>query len=123
MGDHILYSNRGLVHLKMEAYHLSVRDTRKCVELCPEFVKGWLNLGKALMEQREFDQARQAVRSGLKVDLNCQELGQVLAEIRRREKGEHLQESKINCMDAIDRQKVQQAAAEAQEQAEAESEA
>jgi len=53
--------------------------------------------------------------------LNCKELGDLLQEIRKREKGDHLQESQMGSyMDAIDRQKTMQAAAEAQEQAEAE---
>jgi len=119
--DHLLYSNRSMAHIKLRAYQLAKADASKCISLEPAFAKGHVRLATALLNLAQYEEARLAVRAGLKVDLNCKELGQLLQDIRKHESGEHLQEAQFNGrFDSIDRQKLQQKAADAQAEAEAE---
>ena len=121
--DHLLYSNRSMAHIKLRAYQLAHADASKCVKLEPAFAKGHVRLATALLNMSQYEEARLAVRAGLKVDLNCKELGKLLQDIRKHESGEHLQEAQFNGrFDSIDRQKAQQKAADAQAEAEAEAE-
>jgi stress-induced-phosphoprotein 1 len=54
----------------MEQYELALKDAEKCIQLCPSWVKGHFRKGKALIGLRQYQEAINALKQGLKIEVN-----------------------------------------------------
>ena len=71
-----LYSNRCAAYIKLMEGNYGMKDAEKCLQLDPNFVKGWARKGACHHLMKEFHKALQAYDHGLKLDPNsrdCQE--------------------------------------------------
>jgi tetratricopeptide (TPR) repeat protein len=50
-----LYSNRSATHLKLKDAAAALKDADKCIELDPQWHKGWFRKGQALEAQGALD--------------------------------------------------------------------
>jgi L1 cell adhesion molecule like protein len=66
--NHVYYSNRSAVYAKLTKWEESERDGRKCIQLKPDFVKGYTRAGAALVGQGRYEDAIVVYKDGLKVD-------------------------------------------------------
>jgi tetratricopeptide (TPR) repeat protein len=82
--DHTLWGNRSLSHIKRGAWASAARDAAKATELEPAFVKGWGRLVRARMELGQDDAAREALRTGLRLDVTNKELSKLAKELKTR---------------------------------------
>ncbi|XP_011300821.1 stress-induced-phosphoprotein 1 [Fopius arisanus] len=64
------YSNRAACYTKLGAFDLGLKDCEKCVELDPEFVKGWVRKGKILQGMQQHTKALKAYQTALGLDPN-----------------------------------------------------
>lgn len=65
--NHVCYSNRSAAYLSLSKPEQALVDARKCVEMAPEFVKGYLRLAGALQSLNRCDEALEVCNDGLKV--------------------------------------------------------
>ncbi len=82
--DHTLWGNRSLCHIKLSAWKAAVHDAGKATELEPSFVKGWARLVRGHMELGQDDAAREALRTGLRLDVANKELSKLAKELKTR---------------------------------------
>lgn len=68
--EHTSYSNRAAAYLKLGAFNDALKDAEKCIELKPDFVKGYARKGHAYFWTKQYNRALQAYDDGLKVDPN-----------------------------------------------------
>lgn len=68
------YSNRAASYIKLGALPEAKKDAEKCIELDPQFVKGYLRKGAAQFFMKEHDKALETYQLGLKIDPSNQEL-------------------------------------------------
>lgn len=66
--DAKVYSNRALCYQKLLEFQLAANDADKCVALDPEFIKGWIRKGHALMALKDTMRAMQAFQKALDLD-------------------------------------------------------
>lgn len=66
----ILYSNRALCYQKLLEFHLALKDCEECVRLDPNFVKGYVRKGHALLALRDTVKAMHAFQKALELDPN-----------------------------------------------------
>lgn len=66
--EHTAYSNRAAAYLKLGAYNDALKDAEKCIELKPDFVKGYARKGNAYFWTKQYNRALQAFEDGLKID-------------------------------------------------------
>ena len=59
-GLHKLYGNRCLAYIKAQRYHEATADAERCIELAPQWPKGYWRLGMALLGLKQTLQAIQA---------------------------------------------------------------
>jgi len=71
--DAKIYSNRAACYQKLAAPHLALKDCEECIRLEPEFVKGYIRKGYALLAMKESKKARAAFESALELDENSSE--------------------------------------------------
>lgn len=71
--DAKLYSNRAACYQKLAEFHLALADSEQCVKLEPEFVKGHVRKGMALLAMKEHSKASSAFQKALDLDPNNQE--------------------------------------------------
>ncbi|CAH8875225.1 unnamed protein product [Trichobilharzia szidati] len=71
--DAKLYSNRAACYTKLMEFPLAVSDCNACIELDPNFIKGYLRKGAACNAMKDFTQARKAFRKALELDSDCTE--------------------------------------------------
>jgi stress-induced-phosphoprotein 1 len=55
--NHVYYSNRSAAYLKADSKSKALYDAEKCVELAPEWIKGYSRLGAALQSLKRFEAA------------------------------------------------------------------
>ena len=72
--NHVLFSNRSASYTSIGDYQNAFEDAKECVELKPDWAKGYSRLGAALQGLRKYDESIAAFNSGLKVDPNMQAL-------------------------------------------------
>lgn len=68
--NHILYSNRCAVYLKLENKKCSLKDAITCTKMSPSWSKGWSRLGDALLLNNYKDKALVAFRKSLELNSN-----------------------------------------------------
>ncbi|OQR93695.1 hypothetical protein THRCLA_08369 [Thraustotheca clavata] len=66
----IYYSNRSGAYLKLNRGSDAVKDAKKCIELRPEWPKGYSRLGTALYYMKKYVEAKNAYEQGLTKDPN-----------------------------------------------------
>lgn len=66
--DHLHWSNRALVQNKLGRYEEMLEDATRCVELSPEFSKGWARVGTANVALERFDAAEEAFKRVLALE-------------------------------------------------------
>ncbi|XP_067124872.1 stress-induced-phosphoprotein 1-like [Centruroides vittatus] len=71
--DAKLYSNRAACYQKLAEFRLALEDSEQCIKLDPEFVKGHIRKGMALMAMKEHSRASSAFQKALELDPNNQE--------------------------------------------------
>lgn len=54
-------------------FHLALKDSEECIKREPEFVKGWLRKGLALLAMKDSVKARTAFQRALELDPNSTE--------------------------------------------------
>eukprot|EP01084_Bolivina_argentea_P293531 504848_1 len=68
--DHSFYSNRSACYAATDKFEEALADGNKCVELKPDWAKGYGRVGYALFKLDKLEEAKQAYESGLKIDGN-----------------------------------------------------
>jgi len=71
---HKIYSNLAACYTKLGAYPEGVKAADKCIELAPEFPKGYSRKGTLQFFMKEYDKAMATYETGLKHDPDNQEL-------------------------------------------------
>ncbi|KAM7276159.1 hypothetical protein ACFE04_018025 [Oxalis oulophora] len=67
---HVLYSNRSAAYASLRNYNEALKDAEKTVELKPDWVMGYRQLGTALVGMTQYEDAIVAYSKGLKIDPN-----------------------------------------------------
>lgn len=81
--DHILYSNRSAAYAGAKKYEEALTDGRKCVELKPDFAKGYSRVGFAQYHLDKFVDAKKTYQEGLSYDSESQILKTGLKDTER----------------------------------------
>ncbi|KAI0978413.1 hypothetical protein GJ496_010456 [Pomphorhynchus laevis] len=68
--NHVLYSNRSAAYAKMNKAEDSLKDAEKCIEIKPDFIKGYSRKGAALRLLDRTEDACRAYEDGLIFDPN-----------------------------------------------------
>eukprot|EP01039_Chlorochromonas_danica_P006461 gene6464-7125_t len=76
--NHIFYSNRSAAYMKADSKSKALHDAEKCVELAPNWSKGYNRLGVAQQSLRRFDAAITSFKKGIELDCNNQALWSAL---------------------------------------------
>lgn len=66
--DHVLYSNRSAAYAEAKRYEEALCDAQKCIELKPDFAKGYSRLGWAQEHLKKLMDAKRSYLEGLKYD-------------------------------------------------------
>jgi len=72
--NHVLYSNRSAAFCKKEDFASALADAEKCVEIKPDWIKGYTRKGTALQFLKKYTEAILAYEDGLAVDPNNQQM-------------------------------------------------
>lgn len=93
--DHIFYSNRSACYANLEQFSKACADARRCIELRPDFAKGYSRLGFALFKSGFLHDAMSAYERGLAVDPKNNNLLEGLGEAKVAQK-EKIEQAKLN---------------------------
>ncbi|CAH3177665.1 unnamed protein product, partial [Porites evermanni] len=80
--NHVFYSNRSAAYAKDKKYEQALADAKKCVELKPDWGKGYSRLGAALSFLGRHDEAEKAYTKGLQLDPSNAQLKSGLEDAR-----------------------------------------
>ena len=72
--DHKAYSNRSACYTKLAAFNEALKDAEKCIEIDPNFVKGYTRKGHVEFFTKQYEKALETYGAGLKFDPNNEEL-------------------------------------------------
>eukprot|EP00590_Aulacoseira_subarctica_P008236 CAMPEP_0172437070 /NCGR_PEP_ID=MMETSP1064-20121228/72058_1 /TAXON_ID=202472 /ORGANISM="Aulacoseira subarctica , Strain CCAP 1002/5" /LENGTH=270 /DNA_ID=CAMNT_0013185513 /DNA_START=26 /DNA_END=838 /DNA_ORIENTATION=- len=84
--NHIYFSNRSACHVALEQWTEAAADAKKCLMLCPQFVKAYYRLSLAQMELGQLDAAQSTIKLGLNLDPNSTQLSKQLRAINAKKK-------------------------------------
>ena len=96
--DAVFYSNRSGAYASLKQYEEALADANKCVELKPEFIKGYTRQGVALFGLNKFGEAKVAYEAGLKVDPNNAALKDGLADVEAKLRAPPKQENPLGAL-------------------------
>ena len=82
--DHVFFSNRSACYASVGKLNAAIEDAEKCVELKPDWGKGYSRLGLALFKKGDLVGAQKAYAGGLACDPNNVQCNDGLAEVRAR---------------------------------------
>jgi stress-induced-phosphoprotein 1 len=89
--DHTIYGNRSASFYNLKKFDKALEDAEKCVQIKPDWPKGFQRKGLALQAQGKLDEAIEAYSKGLELDENNaaiqQSLSQAIGEKQRSEGG------------------------------------
>lgn len=77
--NHLYYSNRSAAYMKADSKSKALWDATKCVELAPDWSKGYNRLGTAQHSLGRFEAAIESYKKGIELDSNNQALWTALA--------------------------------------------
>ena len=66
--DHTIYGNRSACYFKLNSYQKAIDDAEKCIELKPDWSKGYQRKGNALHGMGNKAEALITYQKGLEVD-------------------------------------------------------
>jgi tetratricopeptide (TPR) repeat protein len=66
--NHVYYSNRSAAYMKADSISKALRDGEKCVELAPNWSKGYSRLGAAQQALKRFDACLDSYKKGIELD-------------------------------------------------------
>lgn len=69
-----LYSNRAACYTKLCAWYDGLKDAEKCIELKPDFGKGYSRKGNIQFFMKEYDKAMETYKQGLEIDPDSEEM-------------------------------------------------
>lgn len=72
-GRHLIYSNRAACYTKLFSLNEALKDADLCIELAPDFVKGYSRKAAAQYFMKDYDKAMQTYQKGLDVDASNDE--------------------------------------------------
>jgi len=72
--NHINYSNRAAAYLKLLAAPEALKDSEKCIEIDPKFVKGYIRKGNALFLMKDYKKCLDTYNIGIELEPNNPEL-------------------------------------------------
>merc|ERR1719281_1354627 len=72
--NHVFYSNRSQAFLKLSKVQKALEDAEKCIELSPEFVKGYHRKASALHASEKSDEAAEVLLTAIEMGLDNNEL-------------------------------------------------
>lgn len=72
--DHIFFSNRSACYASLEQYEDALDDAKKCIELKPDFIRGYSRKGLAEFYLKKYPEAKETYEQGLKIDPNNEQL-------------------------------------------------
>jgi stress-induced-phosphoprotein 1 len=76
----VAFSNRSGAYAAMKQFDQALEDAQKCIQLNPQFVKGYSRQGLALFNLGRLSQAKEAYQQGLTIDGNNEQLKEGLRE-------------------------------------------
>lgn len=94
--NHVLYSNRSAAYMKQDSKSKALKDAERCVELAPEWTKGYNRLGVAQQSLKRFDAAMDSFKKGLQLEPSNTTLWAALSacqEAYEKDKGERYAEA------------------------------
>lgn len=90
--DHRVYSNRAACYTKLAAFNEALKDADKCIEIAPEFAKGYTRKGHVEFFTKQYDKALETYQAGLAKDPENEELRdglrRTMIEIQRGQTGQ-----------------------------------
>lgn len=81
--DHVFFSNRSAAYLSKGDAENALADGEKCIEISPQWAKGYSRKGAALHSLKRYNDAVNAYEAGLKVSPSDAGLTQGLAEVKK----------------------------------------
>ena len=81
--DHVFFSNRSACYASVGKLNAAIEDAEKCVELKPDWGKGYHRKGTALHKMRKFEDSMDAYAKGLEVDPTNTAMKNGMEEMRR----------------------------------------
>lgn len=81
--DHVFFSNRSAAYLSKGDATNALADGEKCIEISPQWAKGYSRKGAALHSLKRYPDAVSAYEAGLKVAPTDAGLTQGLAEVKK----------------------------------------
>lgn len=83
--NHVLYSNRAQAFLKLNKVARALEDAEKCIELAPDFVKGYHRKALALQALERKEEAAEVTMRACEMDPNSRELVLLGVQLRGKE--------------------------------------
>ncbi|XP_067935855.1 uncharacterized protein [Watersipora subatra] len=80
--DYRFYGNRSYCYDRIMVFDKALSDADKCIELSPEWPKGYFRRGRALAGLKLFSDAEKAFTQVLKLDKTCEEASKELSRVR-----------------------------------------
>ncbi|KAG5437919.1 hypothetical protein PCANB_000265 [Pneumocystis canis] len=72
--NYLLYSNRSACYASLKNFDEALKDAIKCIELKPDWAKGWSRKAAALHGKGDLEQAKCAYNKGLEIDPENQQI-------------------------------------------------
>jgi stress-induced-phosphoprotein 1 len=82
--DHVFYSNRSACYASLEQYPQALADAEKCVELKPDWVRGYTRKGLAEFYLQEYSKAIETYSKGLELEPGNEQLKTGLANAQQK---------------------------------------
>jgi len=85
-------------------FELALKDSERCVEIAPDFVKAHFRKGKALLGLEQYSEAVEALTTALKLKKNNKEIRDALqhAILKKKDRGNNILPSSFQKMDAFE---------------------
>ncbi|KAF0909940.1 hypothetical protein E2562_001196 [Oryza meyeriana var. granulata] len=97
--DAALHSNKSFCYLKSGEARDALLDANNCIELRPDWPKGYYRKGAALMSLKEYKEACDAFMDGVKLDPASAEMHEAFWEAAAAFKNEHLAGKTVSSFD------------------------
>uniref|UniRef100_K3X3Q4 Hsp70-Hsp90 organising protein n=1 Tax=Globisporangium ultimum (strain ATCC 200006 / CBS 805.95 / DAOM BR144) TaxID=431595 RepID=K3X3Q4_GLOUD len=95
--NHVYYSNRSAAYAGWHKFKEAADDAAKCIEVNPDFVKGYHRHGVALKGLKKYEEALATLRLGQRKDFNNRDLNKLITEIEPlQERQEQIRRSGLN---------------------------
>ena len=86
--DHVFYSNRSACYANLEEYDKALVDAQICVDIKPDWAKGYLRRGLAEYYLKKYTQAEVSYKKGLEIEPANQQLIEGLQKVQESKSSE-----------------------------------